>query len=120
MAEVGKLQQRLAKLKQGGSQVAATQTSATEGRAVEATQTASSGSDGAGLSAYQQKIFGFTLFYNKELNFNPSLNIPTPQSYVLGAGDQLLIDIYGASQQSYDLKVSPEGRCWFPMWVPSA
>jgi len=114
MAEVGKLQQRLAKLKQGGNQGGAIQTSTPEGRAVEATQTASSGSDGAELSAYQQKIFGFSLFYNRALNFNPSLNIPTPQGYVLGAGDQLLIDIYGASQQSYDLKVSPEGKVLVP------
>lgn len=66
------------------------------------------------LTPKQKKIFGFTLFHNKELNFNPSLNIPTPESYVIGAGDQLLIDIYGASQQSYDLEVNPEGRIFVP------
>ena len=114
MAEVGKLQQRLAKLKLGENQGTAIQTTAYDEQAEEATQTASSKSDGADFSAYQQKIFGFTLFHNKELNFNPSLNIPTPQGYVLGAGDQLLIDIYGASQQSYDLLVSPDGKILVP------
>ncbi|MFN3802803.1 SLBB domain-containing protein, partial [Belliella pelovolcani] len=66
------------------------------------------------LTPKQKKIFGYTLFHNRELNFNPSLNIPTPQNYTIGGGDQLLIDVYGASQQSYDLKVSPEGRILIP------
>lgn len=66
------------------------------------------------LTPIQKKIFGFTLFHNRELTFNPSLNIPTPQNYVLGSGDQLLIDIYGASEQSYDAVVSPEGRILIP------
>ncbi len=111
--EVGKLQQRLAKLKQGGTQNAAAQPSVSEG-AVEETQTEAVPVAVASLSPYQQKIFGFSLFYNKNLNFNPSLSVPTPQGYVLGAGDQLLIDVYGASQQSFDLKVSPEGKILIP------
>jgi protein involved in polysaccharide export with SLBB domain len=66
------------------------------------------------LTPTQKKIFGYKLFHNRNLTFNPSLNIPTPQSYVLGGGDQLLIDVYGASQQSYDVAVSPEGRILIP------
>lgn len=66
------------------------------------------------LTPEQKKIFGFKLFHNRQLDFSPSLNIPTPPSYVIGPGDQLLIDIYGASQQSYDLTVSPEGRIFIP------
>ncbi|MFD2203545.1 SLBB domain-containing protein [Shivajiella indica] len=66
------------------------------------------------LTPTQKKIFGYKLFHNRNLTFNPSLNIPTPQSYVLGGGDQLLIDVYGASQQSYDVRVSPEGRILIP------
>lgn len=66
------------------------------------------------LTPKQKKIFGYTLFHNKELNFNPSLNIPTPENYIIGTGDQLLIDVYGASQQSYDLEVNPEGRIFIP------
>jgi protein involved in polysaccharide export with SLBB domain len=66
------------------------------------------------LTPTQKKIFGYKLFHNRNLTFNPSLNIPTPQSYILGGGDQLLIDVYGASQQSYDVTVSPEGRILIP------
>jgi protein involved in polysaccharide export with SLBB domain len=111
--EVGKLQQRIAKLKQGGAQNLESQ-GTSSARAVEETQTTATQVAPESLTPYQQKIFGFTLFYNKELNFNPSLNIPTPQGYVLGSGDQLLIDIYGASQQSYDLKVNPDGKILVP------
>lgn len=66
------------------------------------------------LSPIQKKIFGYKLFHNRNLDFNPSLNLPTPQGYTLGAGDQLLIDIYGASQQSYDIVVNPDGRIFVP------
>lgn len=66
------------------------------------------------LTPTQKKIFGYKLFHNRALDFSPSLNIPTPLSYVIGAGDQLLVDVYGASQQSMDLTVSPEGRVFLP------
>lgn len=66
------------------------------------------------LTPFQKKIFGFKLFHNRELDFSPSLNLPTPQGYIVGGGDQLLIDVYGASQQSFDLTVSPEGRILVP------
>jgi protein involved in polysaccharide export with SLBB domain len=114
--EVGKLQQRLAKLKQGGQKEGRV-TADSDTRTMEGEDQLSPDRDVPELetlSPYQQKIFGFSLFYNKKLNFNPSLSIPTPQGYVLGSGDQLLIDVYGASQQSYDLKVSPEGKILIP------
>ncbi len=66
------------------------------------------------LTPFQKKIFGYKLFHNRNLDFSPSLNLPTPQSYVIGSGDQLLLDVYGASQQSFDLNVSPEGRVFLP------
>ncbi|MBN7812877.1 SLBB domain-containing protein [Algoriphagus sp. H41] len=66
------------------------------------------------LTPFQKKIFGYKLFHNRNLNFTPSLNLPTPQGYIIGGGDQLLIDVYGASQESYDLTVSSEGRILVP------
>jgi protein involved in polysaccharide export with SLBB domain len=66
------------------------------------------------LTPFQKKIFGYKLFHNRDLDFNPSLNIPTPQGYILGSGDQLLIDVFGASQESFDVNVSPEGRILIP------
>ena len=46
------------------------------------------------------------------------MNIATPQDYVLGPGDQLVIDVYGASQKSYQLTVSPEGTVTVPDYGP--
>ncbi len=66
------------------------------------------------LTPYQKKIFGYKLFHNRNLDFTPSLNLPTPQGYVIGGGDQLLVDVYGASQQSFDVTVSSEGRILIP------
>ncbi len=60
------------------------------------------------------KIFGSDLFNNSRLTFEPSQNIPTPKNYILGAGDELIIDIYGAAQNNYVLIVSPEGSIYIP------
>ncbi|MFW5821411.1 MAG: SLBB domain-containing protein, partial [Bacteroidota bacterium] len=54
-------------------------------------------------------VFGQRLFKQKNLSFAPNLNIPTPKDYVLGPGDEILIEVYGASQESYALTINPEG-----------
>ncbi len=58
----------------------------------------------------RSKIFGADLFRNSNLTFEPNLNMATPRNYVIGPGDELLIDIYGNSEASYNLKVSPDGN----------
>ncbi len=58
----------------------------------------------------EDKVFGLAIFKNKKLSFEPSLNIATPQNYVLGADDEVVIDIWGASQETYQEKISPEGN----------
>lgn len=55
-------------------------------------------------------IFGMDLFRRENLSFEPSLNIPTPRNYQLGPGDELFVEIWGASEQTYTLTVSPEGQ----------
>lgn len=57
----------------------------------------------------RRKVFGRDIFNNKELSFEPNMNISTPQKYVLGAGDAVIIDIYGASQKTINSTVSPDG-----------
>ena len=57
----------------------------------------------------KRKVFGRDIFNNKELSFEPNMNISTPQKYVLGAGDAVIIDIYGASQKTINSTVSPDG-----------
>ena len=56
-----------------------------------------------------KKIFGYNLFNNENLTFEPSINIATPASYVIGIGDELLINVWGASQQTYQLLVGQNG-----------
>lgn len=56
-----------------------------------------------------KEIFGHEIFQNENLTFEPNMNIATPASYVLGPGDEVLIDIYGTSQSSQKYAVSPEG-----------
>ena len=64
------------------------------------------------------KVFGRDIFNNKLLSFEPNMNIATPQNYVLGPGDQVVIDIYGASQKSENLTVSPDGDITVPGYGP--
>ena len=65
-----------------------------------------------------KKVFGRDIFNNKNLTFEPQMNIATPQNYVLGPGDKLIIDIYGASQESLSLTVSPDGDITVPECGP--
>lgn len=57
----------------------------------------------------KKNVYGSSIFNNKNLSFEPNLRIPTPLNYILGAGDQLKVDITGYAYQHYDLEVSPEG-----------
>ncbi|WP_166332565.1 SLBB domain-containing protein [Sphingobacterium chungjuense] len=54
-------------------------------------------------------IFGSSLFRNGNIRFEPNLNMATPEDYIIGTGDQLLIDLTGDNEASYQLTVSPEG-----------
>lgn len=58
----------------------------------------------------KNKVFGRDIFNNEELSFEPNMNIATPQDYRLGPGDAVIVDVYGASQDSFEKTVSPEGE----------
>lgn len=58
----------------------------------------------------QNKVFGRDIFNNKNLTFEPEMNIATPQNYRLGPGDAVIVDIYGASQKTVNATVSPDGE----------
>ena len=55
-------------------------------------------------------VFGRNIFNNRLLTFESSKNIPIPSNYVLGAGDVVIIDIWGASQNMIEAEISPEGK----------
>lgn len=58
----------------------------------------------------KKKVFGRDIFNNEELTFEPNMNIATPQNYILGPGDAVYIDIYGASQKTIESTISPDGE----------
>lgn len=57
-----------------------------------------------------KEIYGHNIFKNKDLTFEPSSNIATPQNYRLGPGDEVIIDIWGASQSTIQEIISPDGN----------
>lgn len=56
-----------------------------------------------------QKVFGRDIFNKTDLTFEPAMNIATPQNYIIGPGDNIKLDIFGASQKSNIYTVSPDG-----------
>jgi protein involved in polysaccharide export with SLBB domain len=69
---------------------------------------------GDALSSLKPKIFGQDLFKNTKITFEPNLRLATPLNYILGTGDQLLVDIYGYSEVNYTLTISPDGTVNIP------
>jgi protein involved in polysaccharide export with SLBB domain len=61
-----------------------------------------------------KRIFGFQFFNSDKLTFEPPINIPTPQNYVLGIDDELTVSIWGASQQTYQLPIETNGAVNIP------
>jgi len=59
-------------------------------------------------------VFGRDLFSSKNLTFQPTLNMPTPENYELGAGDELVIDIWGNSELTVRQTISPDGYISVP------
>lgn len=56
-----------------------------------------------------EQIFGHNLFDNPNLTFEPNINVATPSSYSLGPGDEVIIDVWGASETTIRQVISPEG-----------
>jgi protein involved in polysaccharide export with SLBB domain len=54
-------------------------------------------------------IFGYNFFTNPNISFTPNINLATPATYQLGPGDELLIDVWGAAENSYRNQVDREG-----------
>jgi protein involved in polysaccharide export with SLBB domain len=56
-----------------------------------------------------QQVFGRNIFNQKYLSFEPNMNMATPANYRLGAGDAIIIDVWGASQETFEGTISPDG-----------
>ena len=60
----------------------------------------------------KKEIFGHRIFQNKDVAFEASYNLPTPANYKLGSGDEVVIDIWGASQSTIQETISPDGNIY--------
>ena len=66
------------------------------------------------------QVFGRDIFRNSDLTFEPSMNIATPTDYRLGPGDQVVIEVWGASEANITQKVTPDGYISIPNIGPVA
>ena len=57
----------------------------------------------------ENQVFGRNIFNNEYLTFEPNMNMATPANYRLGAGDNVVVDVWGASQESFEGTISPDG-----------
>lgn len=57
----------------------------------------------------ESQVFGRNIFNNQMLTFQPNMNMATPTNYRLGAGDEVIIDVWGASQETFTETISPDG-----------
>jgi len=59
----------------------------------------------------EQRLFGFKMFTSDQTGgFEPNMNMATPKDYVVGPGDELVLQIYGVAQKKYETKVTNEGK----------
>lgn len=60
-------------------------------------------------TASENGVFGRNIFNIDKLTFQPNLNMATPENYRLGPGDEVIVDVWGASQNTMRLEISPDG-----------
>jgi protein involved in polysaccharide export with SLBB domain len=110
--QIRDMQQRL----QQGSEMQDTEVQETEPQTESANEIEETFETSARRAAIETStpIFGAYLFNNENLTFEPSLNIQTPGDYEIGIGDQVIISIWGNSQNNYQLTVNRNGQIMVP------
>lgn len=57
-----------------------------------------------------RSIFGHDIFRSRNLSFEPNMNVPTPENYILGPGDEVVVDVWGDNEANFRQTISPDGR----------
>jgi len=70
------------------------------------------------LNTFEKQIFGMDLFTNPALSFEPNIQVATPQNYILGVGDEIVINVFGQSEANYKLLINSEGNINIPSLGP--
>lgn len=63
----------------------------------------------------KNRLFGYDFFQNPKISFAPTINVPTPESYIINTGDELLIEVWGATENSTTQKVDNQGNIILPL-----
>lgn len=63
----------------------------------------------------KSRVFGYDFFQNPKISFAPTINVPTPESYIVNTGDELLVEVWGAAESSSTQKVDNQGNIILPM-----
>jgi len=108
-ADITKVRERINRIKTSTNTTSATINNTTREQIGEVSDRAEVQVDTKNSVDNSQQVFGYNLFNNKTLSFEPNLRIPTPANYILGPDDVLSVDISGYAYQHYDLKISAEG-----------
>jgi protein involved in polysaccharide export with SLBB domain len=108
-ADIIKVRERINRIKTSTNTTSATINNTTREQIGEISERAEVQVDTKNSVDNSQQVFGYNLFNNKTLSFEPNLRIPTPANYILGPDDVLSVDISGYAYQHYDLKISAEG-----------
>lgn len=118
-SEISKLKDRLAVL---ATQTATKSKNATTSSAPEPTSRVSAEAAKMTTSkvAKDSTVFGSELFMEASSVFEPNYKIATPASYALGPGDELQVQVFGYSEQTYNLTVNTEGNVYIPNVGPIA
>jgi len=109
--DANKLQNRINKLRNNDAGTAAT---SDQGGARQLNYTPQPVNRPTNRDTSKLQIFGADLFDGSNITFEPNLRIPTPQNYVLGPDDQVLINVYGVNQVEWKPVVSPDGSIQIP------
>ena len=62
-----------------------------------------------GVSEVDDPLFGYSFFNNPNISFTPNLNLTTPSNYELGPGDELVINLWGAAENTYNVAIDRTG-----------
>ena len=110
-------QQSMSKERQGNENI---DTERTEAKDEENSSSAQDDNKQLAMPQDGIKVFGRDIFYSSNLTFEPSINIATPTDYRLGPGDQVVIEVWGASEANIVQKVTPDGYISIPDVGPIA
>ena len=110
-------QQSMSKERQGNENI---DTERTEAKDEENSSSAQDDNKKLAMPQDGIKVFGRDIFYSSNLTFEPSMNIATPTDYRLGPGDQVVIEVWGASEANIVQKVTPDGYISIPDVGPIA